>query len=258
YPLLACGSRPGTKRGVSPWDVLAPGALEGRAGLISGLVGYARRQGKSLRITESNSVACGGARGASDSFASALWGADWSFMVAAVRGGGVDFHMASPLYTPLSIGYTASGPAALVRPLYYGMLFFAEATAHRARLLSSSYRKLRTRNRANLNAWATYDRVDRVVRVAIINKDRRARGAVIVHVPHATGPGRLKRLRAPTVRSTRVSFGGQRFSEPSYDGQLLGTPRVPSVRRRPGSRFRVLMDGPGAALLTVPVRRPLR
>lgn len=254
YPLLSCGRRAGTHRYVSPWELLGHPAVDGRAALLSSLASIAGRYGKRLRVTEANSVACGGSPGASDAFASALWGADWSFMVAAVNGSGVDFHMASANYAPLSVGYTAAGAAALVHPLYYGMLFFAQATAHRARLLSDSYKQLRVRKGINLHAWATYDHVDRVVRVAIIDKDRRGRGTVVVHVPGARGPGRLSRLAAPSVSSKQVTLGGQRFAVPTT-GDLIGRPRVADVPRRSGSRFRVSMSGPGAALLTVPVGR---
>lgn len=255
YPLLACGGRPGAPpRRVGPWALLGPQAVDARGGLLSGLTRIARRAGLGLRITEANSIACGGSPGASDAFAAALWGADWAFMTAAVGAQGVDFHMSSPRYAPVLAGYTGAGAAAVVQPLYYGMLFFAQATAHRARLLSSSYLRLRKRPGLNLRAWATYDRVDRVVRVAIIDKDRRGRGRVVVRVPQARGSGRLMRLSAPTVGSKRVTLGGQRFAAPTYDGRLLGRRRKPRVPRRRGNRFVVRMAGPGAALLTVPVR----
>jgi hypothetical protein len=250
YPLLACGHRK-----ISPWALLSRSALEARAGLIAGLITVAGRIHRRLRISETNSIACGGSHGASDAFASALWGADWAFLVAALHGDGVNFHFAAPAYAPFTAGATPTGPAARVNPLYYGMLLFAAATPHGARILPGSFKRLRPRGRANVHAWATFDRVDRVVRVAVIDKDRRASGSVVVHVPGARGAGTLQRLLAPSVTSTTgVTWAGQSFANPTFDGRLQGRRVVHRVSRLRGDRFVVSMPAHSAALLTVPAR----
>jgi Glycosyl hydrolase family 79 C-terminal beta domain len=254
YPLKACAPH-NRRRVVRPWELLSPAALEQRAGVIAGFVQLAARSHRRVRLSETNSIACGGSAGASDSFASALWGADWAFMVAALKGAGLNFHFASPAYAPFNVGYTKTGAGAVVHPLYYGMLLFAEATPHGARILPSSFLKLRRRKGANVHAWAAYDRVDRVVRVAVIDKDRRASGRVVVHVRRARGAGRLKRLLAPSVASTSgVTWGGQSYAQPTFDAQLLGPARVERVSRLRGSRFAFRVPAGSAALLTVPVR----
>jgi len=90
--------------------------------------GMARTQlqtGLPFRMAETNSCYGGGKAGVSDSFASALWGADLMYRLAAAGGEGINFHGGGEgWYTPIAgtprTGFTA-------RPLYYAMLLFAMA-----------------------------------------------------------------------------------------------------------------------------------
>ena len=67
----------------------------------------------------------GGKRGVSDTFASALWGADLMYQLATAGGVGINFHGGGyGWYTPIA-GTVASGFTG--RPLYYGMLLFQQA-----------------------------------------------------------------------------------------------------------------------------------
>jgi hypothetical protein len=78
-----------------------------------------------FRLTETNSCYNGGKPGVSNTFASALWGAELMAELAAAGVEGVNFHGGGRgPYTPIS-GSRADGFAA--RPLYYGMLLFTEA-----------------------------------------------------------------------------------------------------------------------------------
>jgi hypothetical protein len=78
-----------------------------------------------FRLTETNSCYQGGKRGVSDTFAAALWGADLMYQLASAGGIGINFHGGGyGWYTPIA-GTLGSGFTA--RPLYYGMLLFAEA-----------------------------------------------------------------------------------------------------------------------------------
>jgi len=81
--------------------------------------------GLPFRMAETNSCYQGGKRGVSDTFASALWGADLMYRLAAAGGQGINFHGGGyGWYTPIA-GSPRNG--FLARPLYYGMLLFAEA-----------------------------------------------------------------------------------------------------------------------------------
>jgi hypothetical protein len=80
-----------------------------------------------FRLTETNSCYSGGKQGVSDTFASALWGADLMYQLAAAGGIGINFHGGGyGWYTPIA-GTVQDG--FLARPIYYGMLLFAEAGA---------------------------------------------------------------------------------------------------------------------------------
>lgn len=83
--------------------------------------------GLPFRLTETNSCYQGGKAGVSDTFASALWGADLMYQLATAGGVGINFHGGGyGWYTPIA-GTVRDGFVA--RPLYYGMLLFAEAGA---------------------------------------------------------------------------------------------------------------------------------
>jgi hypothetical protein len=205
-------------------------------------------------MTESNSVACGGDPGSSDTFAASLWSTDWLFMMAAAGLDGVDFHSTSPFYQPFSFGRNPDGTRfAFVRPIYYGMLLFAEATAHRSRLLRTTYPYPYQRG-YNIHTWGTWDAVDRVVRVAVINKSGRAQ-PVRLKVRGAHQRGTLKRLSAPNLRATSgITWGGRAFGVPT-DGTLTGRERLSRVDRSGRRTFRISMPRYGIALFSVRVGR---
>jgi hypothetical protein len=97
YPLLAC---PGVGQRPTVAALLAQRGMRRAVGLMRSLVDVARQAGVPLRVTETNSVACGGLAGVSNVFASALWSADWLFGLQATGVSGADHHGSSPLYAP--------------------------------------------------------------------------------------------------------------------------------------------------------------
>jgi hypothetical protein len=253
YPLLSCGKTAGSHRFVNPLELMGPHAVDQHFRDVRTFVLDAARYGKRVRITESNSVACGGADHVSNAFASSIWGVDWLFLMAAAGTEGVDFHTASSLYQPFTMYQTSTGRrAATVRPLYYAMLLFAEATAHHARLITSSYPLATT---VGLHTWSTYDRVDHAVRVAVVNKTGKAR-RVPLRIPLAHATATIRRLTGPSLGATDgIKLGGRSFANPTFDGQLPGPPHLEHVRRRRHSVFSVKMPRFGVALLTVHVSR---
>lgn len=86
-----------------------------------------RETGLRFRMTETNSCYQGGKQGVSNTFGSALWGAELMYQLAAAGGIGINFHGGGfGWYTPIA-GTRQKGFEA--RPIYYGMLLFAEAGA---------------------------------------------------------------------------------------------------------------------------------
>ena len=113
YPLNACtGARQATVRAL-----LSPGVSE-LSGFVKEMLGAANEVHLPMLISESNSVACRGKPGVSDSAASAVWGL--RLVINAIRGGiqSVRFHSSGSTYDPFLVG--ADGSITL-RPLYDGL-----------------------------------------------------------------------------------------------------------------------------------------
>jgi hypothetical protein len=78
-----------------------------------------------FRLAETNSCYSAGRQGVSDTFASALWGADLMYQLAQAGGIGINFHGGGyGWYTPIA-GTPQNGFVA--RPIFHGMLLFAQA-----------------------------------------------------------------------------------------------------------------------------------
>lgn len=245
YPLCRC---PGERTPTIPL-LLDNRSVLTWARAFAHIARQASDAGLPLRITETNSVAGGGARGVSDTFASTLWGLDWMFALAFVGADSVHFHSTSDLYSPFSFGYSERGFIGKVNPLYYAMLAFAAATADGARLLPEATFTTRSRSPVNVRLWGTVDRRG-TVRVAVINKDLRSRAAVRITVPGTRAAGRLRRLHASRLDGRVVRFAGQRVPGRTRDGALRGRQRISRVRRR-GREYRFALPRGSAAVLEV-------
>jgi len=258
YGLEGCQN--GNPRKLKPEAILSERIVDGGLRNLLPTVRAARRAGLVPLVTETNSATCGGIPGLGDRFASTLWSVDWMFGLAAIGAEGAYFHNSSPAYQAYSTFYALGRWWAYVKPLYYGMLLFAEATPHGSRLLPSTYyvgEGTRKIAKANVKVWGAVDRQDRVVRVVLIHKGgRRPRVPVELHVPFARGNARLKRLVAPGLDADAgIRWGGQTFAAPTSTGALVGRERRSRVTRRRGSHFRFTLERNSAAMLTVPVGR---
>src|SRR6202020_500659 len=109
---------------------------------------------------------CEGAKGVSDTFASALWALDTMFQFASVGVDGVNFHMLpGSHYELFTVSHDPTGAwQAFVHPEYYGLLMFAQAFPPGARLLPVSAQS------GPVKIWATLG-ADGVTRVVAINQD---------------------------------------------------------------------------------------
>jgi hypothetical protein len=158
--------------------------------------------GLPFRMAETNSCYQGGKQGVSDTFASALWGADLMYQLASAGGAGINFHGGGHgWYTPIA-GTPEKGFQA--RPIYYGMLMFALAGAgqlvetaldhpERAPLLTAY--GLRS-NAGAIKVAALNKNLDRGVRLTVDAGQRSQRASAL-------------RLHAPRVDDTTdTTFGG--------------------------------------------------
>jgi hypothetical protein len=218
----------------------------GSRGLVPALTGYAATAsgyGLPLRVDELNSVACGGKRGVSDTFASALWAVDSLFELARIGVSGVNFHM-FPGASYILFSFRRSGGrwVASIRPEYYGLLLFAQAAPPGSRLLSTVIR-----SGPAVRAWATRAS-DGTVRVVLINDDLRKRHVFLVRGP--AGQAGIIRLTAPSAYArSGVSIGEQSFGRTST-GQLSASPEQEPVSSTSG-RYVVRLGPASAAVLTI-------
>jgi hypothetical protein len=161
-----------------------------------------RESGLPFRLAETNSCYQGGKSGVSDTFASALWSADLMYQLASEGGTGINFHGGGyGWYTPIA-GTREDG--FLARPIYYGMLLFAQAGA--GQLVESKLEPLEQAplltayglrsNKGAIKVAAFNKSLDRGVRLTIDAGQRAQRVSSL-------------RLHAPRVDDTTdTTFGG--------------------------------------------------
>jgi len=216
----------------------------------------AKQAGKPYRIAEGNSIAGTGQAGITNAFEETLWSPGVLFEYAKIGAVGFNFHSndwnsfnqwdayaafhfcvpeaqftaayshystadgipaPAPVPPPPGNQFTSQYQVRKIQALYYGMLFFAQATGHQGRLLPVTLNTT-----ANLKAWATLDPTNGEVNIAIINKDKSASGSVQLTVP-GYKRGLVKRLLAPSFSATTgITISGQTF-DGSQDGKPVGT-----------------------------------
>jgi hypothetical protein len=249
YPLRACVTDPSSPGFPSIPNLLADSASAGLATPMSSFIAAAHQHRRPFRVAEMNSASCQGAKGVSDTFASALWALDTMFDFAQVGVDGVNFHMLpGSAYELFTVSRTSTGAwQAFVHPEYYGLLMFAQAFPPGARLLQTSGAGGAG---SPVKVWATQGG-DGAVRVTLINKDPAAEHDVQLSVSGATTPGSLEALQAPSVSATDgVTLGGQTFGAETTTGTLPASPATTPVAPVAGT-YTVPLPAGSAALLTI-------
>ncbi|MGC1620808.1 MAG: hypothetical protein WA765_20125 [Candidatus Acidiferrum sp.] len=158
--------------------------------------------GLPFRLAETNSCYQGGKPGVSDTFASALWGADLMYQLASAGGMGINFHGGGyGWYTPIA-GTRENGFVA--RPIFYGMLLFAQAGA--GQLVESRLEELEA---APLLTAYVLRTSTGAIKVAAINKNLdRAVHLTIDPNQHAQGASSLRLIAPRADDTTDTTFGG--------------------------------------------------
>ena len=177
YPLDQCFTPRSSPDYPTITNLLAPAASSGLAARLAPAVAVAAARGIPFRVDELNSVACGGTRGVSDTFASALWVLDTLFNLARVGVVGVNIHtFQNAIYQPFAFADVNGEWSAQVTPLYYGLLMFTRAAPPGSRLLATMFRAP-----ATLRVWATKAPTGQL-HVVLINDSHRSM-AVSVRAP---------------------------------------------------------------------------
>ncbi len=242
YPYSAC-ARPGRPQYPTVQKLLSERATAGMARTIGAAVALGRKVGLPVRLTEINSVTCGGVSGVSNTFATALWAPDALFELVRAGVAGVNLHarvysINDPFY------FTPHGLR--THPLLYGLILFRRMLGARSRLVPV---RLRSPQSLHLKVWAVREGSN-TLNVLLINKGGRS-GAIKLHLP-TSGPASVQRLLAPSASSaSQVTLAHQRL-----DDQVVwkGKARVETIRPTRGG-YVLQLRRQSAALLTVHVAR---
>ncbi|WP_249010964.1 glycosyl hydrolase family 79 C-terminal domain-containing protein [Conexibacter sp. DBS9H8] len=242
YPLSACVTSRRSPSFPTVARLLSPRASIGMAAALRPAIRDAHRLGLPYVLTEFNSVTCGGRRGVSNAFATALWAP--AALFSLVRGGVAAANLHVRL-AAVNAPFTFVGPRLVARPLLYGLALFARTLGPDARLW---HVRVTGAVRHRLRVWAVASRPG--LGLLLINPGRRPE-TLDLRLP-AHGHGVLERLLAPGPAATGgVSLAGQRISA---SGRWIGpfTPR--SLTISPAGRAALWLPGHSAALLRVAAR----
>jgi hypothetical protein len=232
-------------------NLLSDTTLRRIAARLAVIRAQAAKAHRRVRITETNSAACSGRTGITDTYAASLWMTDWLFLMAAQGFEGVNVHTAGN-YTPFVSSYQTDHFVGTAAPPYYGMLLFSRAIADHARLLVASTLTAKARRNVPVHVWATADRRGHA-RIVVVNKDRSQAGDAVITVRDGAGPATLERLTAPSLDAkSGVALGGLSIPEGTSDGRLAGMPVTETVTPS-GHTYRFSMPAASAAILTVSI-----
>jgi hypothetical protein len=219
YPYTACAA-PGSEQYPTIARLLSENATAGLARLVRPAVDQAHRAGLVFRLTELNSVSCGGRPGVSNAFVTALWAPDALFELLQAGVDGVNLHLREDA---INGAFALIGHGLTARPLLYGLILFARMLGRGAELV---HVKLRAPHSVGLKVWAVR-LADGVTHVLVINKSNRSAN-VALDLP-AIATATLQRLRAPSADSRfGVTLDGQHLGS---DGRWRGRPAGETITR---------------------------
>jgi hypothetical protein len=224
FPLTVCDNKPLSDPSYPTIGLLLDEqSSHGQAQTFSPFVQVAQQFNLPFRMTELNSVSCGGLAGVSDTFASSLWATDILFEFANAGISGVNFQNA-PGSAGNAFDFTNAGGqfSVKVNPLYYGAFLFSQATCNQAQLLPV---ETLTPSPANLKVWATFEAPD-MVHLVVLNKDESQDSNVSLQLSKDSIFANVIRLEAPSLDSKNgITLAGQTFDGTS-DGSIQGSYQV--------------------------------
>lgn len=254
YPLSACSAQ--NRKSATIAHLLSPNISTAYYRRFQPLVAAATPYGVPVRAGEMNSVVCSGLAGVSNTFASSLWVLDSLFELDRAGSVGMNLHTGSPASGggPVDLPYNAfyiDGPVVQVRPIYYGMLMFAQGIQDNAApVLVTTV----TNGSHNVKIWATLDQ-HRRARIVVIEKDLDS-GSQTVAINLGRDFHREAKLTRLVTHSSQgvaatnqVFLAGQTF-DGTKDGRPVGHVQHFNVRPHDGVYTITVPDG-SAAMLTV-------
>jgi Glycosyl hydrolase family 79 C-terminal beta domain len=240
YQYSGCARHPRQSSYPTVARLLSPRTTWAFAKDISAAVALSHGAGLKFRLTEFNSVNCGGKPGLSNTFATALWAPDALFTAMRTGADGANLHVHAP---SVNAAFTINRDGLHPRPLLYGLMLFTRMLGPQARLVRLHLAAARS---LDLSAWAVEIK-RRILHVLLIDKGRRS-VRVALRLP-ATATGTIQRLVAPSAYSrSGVTLNGQQLN---YASEWTGTPRDETIA--PGRRggYDITMYRRSAALVSV-------
>lgn len=242
--------------GATITQLLSPSIDSSELSTASGPLAAANGAGLPMRMDETNSTVGGGTLGTSDVYGSALWGLDYSLLMAKDGEAGLNFHSGLGVCdAPLSNGrfqhYTAICPATaadaaakvyMARPLYYGIWMAQHmGPGHFYPLTLSLLPGF------NATAYAVKGD-DGLTRIAIIDKDAPGSmvGVSIAGIGSATS-AQMITMTGPSLTSTT----GTMVQGASVDAAGHLNPGAPDTMTASQGSFIFNMPTGSAAILTL-------
>jgi hypothetical protein len=224
--------------------VLSEKASAGIARSLQPAVRVAHRAGLPFRVTELNSVTCGGLPGVSNAFATALWAPDALFELIRAGVDGVNIHVRTDA---INAAFALKRQGLVPRPLLYGLIMFRRALGTGARLVPV---RLSAGRSAPVKVWAVRVAGGRI-HVLVIDKGSRP-VTVDLRVPGA-GPASVQRLLAPSAAATSgVTLDGQWLGR---DGRWKGRRSTRTIEPA-GDGYPLKVGRYSAALATIRIGPP--
>ena len=241
YPYWAC-ARPNSSSYPTVARLLSNNAAAGLAEAVTPAARAAHAAGLPFRLTELNSVTCGGVAGVSDTFATALWAPDALFNLVRAGVNGVNVHVREDA---INGAFALRDRGLIARPLLYGMILFDRTLGPGAMLVPA---RVLTRRSLDLKAWAV--QIDGgVLHVLLIDKTNRS-GTVQLRLP-TTATATVQRLlaRSADARSCITLDGQQLGSDAEWHGRPSNETIAPDA-----TGYKLAMAGWSAALVSVKLR----
>ena len=226
-----------------------------RSGNLVDLVARYGLQG--FVIGEGNSNSEPGVLGVCDVFAgSALWAIDTLFELARIGLRRHHFHshfqdLRSPIFfESVPEGVAPHYPS--VRPLWYGLRFFAMVKENEPAILT---RQLSCSDDERVKVWAVQERNTSATRIAIIHKNLNATQPTTVHIdlsqltPPVTGQVYLIRLQGKALQKENITLAGQTWTG-TEDGLPLGQMVVEVVQPDRDGKYTVQVQPISAVLVS--------
>jgi hypothetical protein len=201
-------------------EVLASSASYGFVAGLTPYVKTAHAVGKGIRVDEMNAITCGGTRGVSDSFATALWMTNTLFGMDKLGVEGLNMNDPAGTINAVLNPVLSHGRITFqVQPEYYAMIMFEQAAPPGSQILG-----MHNDVPSTLAAWATRE-TSGATHVVLVNKSANSSESTTVRVPNAVGPASISILHAAHGLSstTGVSLNGQSFGSSTSTGLLSGT-----------------------------------